>query len=107
MSFAKANKAMARARREKKRVDAAAKTARDGYHPRTLASLADEAYVFLRGSSGLMSAARVGEAIFPDATHRGSAPFARIGGRVLRLLERQGRAVRVIERGWSGWRAVG
>lgn len=85
------------------------KATRDDYRKRSLAELADEAFLILKASQHNlpMSAARVGEQLFSAAVHRGTAPFARIAGRVLRLLERQGRAVWIVDGDTTGWRPFG
>jgi len=79
------------------------------YKRRTIEQLADEAFEILRKQNRLASCAYVGEQLFRDdvQTMRGSAPFARIAGKVLRKLREQGRATWTVDgTGGSGWKAI-
>lgn len=79
------------------------------YKRRTIEQLADEAFELLLKADRLASCAWVGEQLFRDdvQTMRGSAPFARIAGKVLRKLKAQGRATWTVDgTGWSGWKAI-
>lgn len=79
------------------------------YKRRTIEQLADEAFELLRKTDRLASCAWIGEQLFRDEveTMRGSAPFARIAGKVLRKLKAQGRAIWTVDAmGWSGWKAI-
>lgn len=81
---------------------------KDGYKRRTIEQLADEAFELLRKTDRLASCAWIGEQLFRDEAHfRGSAPFARIAGKVMRRLKAQGRAIWTVDAtGWSGWKAI-
>jgi hypothetical protein len=78
----------------------------DTYRKRSLDELGVEALAILQRQPGLRCGA-LGEALFREATHRGSAPFARLAGRVMKKLERRGLAEeRSDGNGWSGWHAI-
>lgn len=53
------------------------------------------------------SCAVIGEHLYRDRTMRGSAPYARIAGKVMRRLESKGQAVYLVMRGVAGWRLTG
>ncbi len=78
----------------------------DDYQKRTMEELADAALEILREQPGLRCGT-LGERLFPMATLRGSAPFARLAGRVVRLLEKQGKATHLYNpsTGLGGWYA--
>ena len=64
----------------------------DDYQPRTLDELADQALLIL-GEQGDMRCGLLGSLLFKDAARlRGSAPFARIAGKVVRRLLDRGHA---------------
>ncbi len=78
----------------------------DDYKPRTMAILCQEALEFLRKQGGKpVGCGYVGEQLFFHASHRGSAPFARIAGKVLKRLKDAGLASGGMSRGydWPGW----
>jgi len=78
------------------------------YKPRTIAELADEAFEILIRRPGL-GCGSIGNMLFGGVAHiNGSAPYARLAGKAVRLLEREGRAVYRIGRdGYGGWHAIG
>lgn len=79
------------------------KAVAEDYKKRSLDELADEAMEIIRRNPGVRCG-YIGERLFADAPHhRGTAPFARIAGRVMKKLEREGRAICIIKNGWHGW----
>lgn len=77
----------------------------DDYKPRSMEVLCQEALEILRASASLMRCSFIGEQLFRDATFRGSCPFARIAGKVVRRLREAGLAEIQIGRGGhaSAW----
>ena len=75
----------------------------DSYESRTLEDLAVTCLGILSNDQ-LMRCGYIGGQLFPGAIHRGSAPFARQAGRVMRVMERSGWAVSESRDGWQGWR---
>lgn len=80
------------------------KAVSESYETRSMDELGLAALEILRRSPGLRCGS-IGGYLFAGAHHRGSAPFARLAGRVMRRLEKSGRAVFIIENGWGGWYA--
>lgn len=74
------------------------------YMSRTMDQLADEALEIIRKTPGLRCGT-IGDHLFGDhARLLGTAPYARITGKVMRKLEREGKAVyRLAADGWDGW----
>ena len=65
----------------------------DEYNKRSMQELADDALEIIKRQPGLRCGG-IGDELFPDGTIlRGSAPFARIAGKVMRILQTDGRAV--------------
>lgn len=78
------------------------------YQKRSLDELGEAAMAHIRRCPGARCGA-IGDAIFAghiDHT-RGSAPFARLAGKVMRRLEKQGKACYAVKNGWGGWHAIG
>ena len=78
----------------------------DDYHPRTMEQLEAAAILVLQRYRGqTVRCGLIGEQMFPEAIHRGTAPFARIAGKVMRRLEAKGkvRYGRLRTRGEYGW----
>ena len=76
------------------------------YQPRTMDQLEAAAILVLERYRGqTVRCGLIGEQMFPDAIHRGSAPFARIAGKVMRRLEAKGKAHhgKLHSRGEYGW----
>ncbi len=71
----------------------------DDYQTRPMHVLCEEALEQLRDATEPRRCGYIGEQLFWDATHRGSAPFARIAGKVMKRLKDAGLAE------WSngGW----
>ena len=83
----------------------AMKAVSNDYQPRTMDELEHDALLVL-SRDRLMRCGSIGERIFGDhvVTWRGSAPFARIAGKVMRRLEKRGLAVtRANRHGDWGW----
>ncbi|MBC8867793.1 MAG: hypothetical protein H8E44_00150 [Planctomycetes bacterium] len=81
----------------------------DTYRKRSMDELADLAIEILRQHNGQpLGCGYIGERLFPGAIHRGSAPFARIAGRAMKRLERDGKAKwgKLTEYGSQGWYAT-
>ncbi len=75
------------------------KSTPDDYQPRPMDVLCQSALEILREADGHpIRCGYIGGLLFPDAIHRGSAPFARIVGKAMRRLDSSGLAV---------WRATG
>lgn len=84
---------------------------KDDYKPRSMETLCQEALEILRASPVSMRCTYIGEQLFHDASHfRGSAPFARIAGKIMKRLAEAGLAEDhcfiVGGRYYSGWRAT-
>jgi len=80
----------------------------DDYEPRTLRTLAQEALTVLRQHHPEpLRCGYIGSRLF-RARKRGSAPYARIAGRAMRLLKETDLAYYdiAVERRSSGWRAT-
>jgi hypothetical protein len=79
------------------------KAVNEEYQTRSLDELGEAALTYIRRCPGARCGA-IGDAIFKDHVHtlRGSAPFARLAGKVMRHLERQGKARSKVTRGWHG-----
>ena len=78
----------------------------DDYQPRTMEQLEAAALLMLERYRGqAVRCGLIGEQMFPEAIHRGTAPFARIAGKVMRRLEAKGKAQygRLHPRGEYGW----
>ena len=77
----------------------------DNYKPRSMPVLCQEALAVLRDANQPLRCGYIGERLFPDAIHRGSAPFARIAGKVVRRLESQGLVAweQNANSGFGGW----
>lgn len=76
----------------------------DNYQARPMHVLCQEALEMLREADGQpLRCGYIGSHLFWAATHRGSAPFARIAGKVVRRLDRAGLAVSSISHGYGGW----
>lgn len=76
----------------------------EAYRKRTMAELADEAIAIIIKQPGLRCG-QIGDELFGDhAVLIGSAPYARLAGRVMKRLERQNLAFYQIRRdGFGGW----
>ncbi len=68
------------------------KAVQDEYRRRSMDELCEDALRILRDANGPVRCGYIGEQLFFDAIHRGSAPFARIAGKVMQQLQREGRA---------------
>jgi len=73
---------------------------RDDYEPRSMQALCQEALQLLRKQAPgrLSHCAHIGEQLFFSARHRGSCPFARIAGKVMKRLKDAGLAKRDMQR---------
>lgn len=82
----------------------------DDYKQRSMETLCQEALEILRASSSLVGCSYMGEQLFRDATFRGSCPFARIAGKILKRLKDAGLAENSAGRynasAW-GWQVTG
>ena len=77
----------------------------DEYEPRSLDQLEQDALaILLRFEGQALSCGSIGDLLFKEATHRGSARFARIAGKVMRRLETKRCVQYVIDKsGFGGW----
>ncbi len=76
---------------------------RRDYAGRSMDELGDLAMQVIERQPGLRCGA-IGDHLFGDhSTLLGSAPYARIAGKVMKQLERQGRAYVQVRDGWFGW----
>ena len=75
------------------------------YQTRPMTQLCQDALEILRETEhGPVRCGYIGNKLFPDAIHRGSAPFARIAGKVMKRLEHAGYAEWQRDgTGWGGW----
>lgn len=74
----------------------------DDYSKRSMDELAEHALQIITEQPGLRCGG-IGDQLFRDvATLRGSAPFARLAGKVMRKLEREGKAY-YCGKGFGGW----
>ena len=78
----------------------------DGYRPRPMKILCQEALEILRESDDPLRCGYLGDRLFREAVHRGSAPFARIAGKVMRRLEKVGLAEYGNRGDVWGWRVT-
>lgn len=82
------------------------KAVADDYKSRSMCVLCQDALEILRSAGGQsIRCGRLSDELFADATHRGSAPFARIAGKVTRRLKDAGLATWQVSvlGGWGGW----
>ena len=76
----------------------------DNYKPRAMPTLCQDALEMLREATWPVRCGYIGNELFPDAIHRGSAPFARIAGKVVRKLEAAGLIEYLQDTtGFGGW----
>lgn len=69
------------------------KAVSDEYEPRSMDALCGEALEILRANDGqALGCGFIGSKLFRDARHRGSAPFARLAGKVMARLKAKGLA---------------
>lgn len=79
------------------------KAMKKSYKPKSMKDLEIEVLRILKSSPGLRCGL-IGEKLFPEVEHyRGSAPFARIAGKVVRGLQRKGLVEVKIRNGKFGW----
>ncbi len=89
------------------------KAVADDYTPRTMAQLEEQALELLRTCPHpTVGCGWIGRQIFAGAHQRGSAPFARIAGKVMRRLQKRGLVAYGVAHGRSerddtyGWYAT-
>lgn len=76
----------------------------DDYKPRPMAQLCQEVLEILRDTHDPVRCGYIGGMLFPECIQRGSAPFARIAGKVTRKLGIAGLAEWKHDRsGFGGW----
>lgn len=79
------------------------KAVSDNYQVRPMHILCGEVLEILRSNDGRpIRCGHIGEQLFHDAIHRGSAPFARIAGKVMKRLKRSG-LVKWSSTEYGGW----
>ncbi len=75
----------------------------DDYQPRPMGVLCQAALEILRDANGQgLRCGLLGDRLFPDAILRGSAPFARIAGKVMHRLDSAGLATWCAD-DYGGW----